>query len=277
MNYSLYSHQLVPYLRFAGLRKRAEDLAHFAMARDCRLFYFVSGTGTLLIEDEVYEAAAGDLFLVPPMTAYSLRDAQDCSFYLLNFDYHSDGSNPEKPLPVTVDRAMQPVQRVHLMDFPQLDQAARLHIAGLEPQLSKMAALYAEKEMYYHLSINAQFSLLLITVFRFMQSSSARSSISDITAYINQHYAEDLTNITLGKIFNYHPHYINALFKRYTGKTLHQYLLQCRIEAAITLLTTTSLSVSEIAAKTGWHYASHFSDAFKKATGYSPNHYRIGV
>jgi len=79
----------------------------------------------------------------------------------------------------------------------------------------------------------------------------------------------------LGNLVGYHPYHLNRLMLMYTGTTLHQYLLNYRIECAKKYLANTDLSISQIAAECGFATVSHFSNTFKEKAGISPLQYRI--
>jgi AraC family transcriptional regulator len=64
------------------------------------------------------------------------------------------------------------------------------------------------------------------------------------------------------------------MFSRKVGLTPHRYLICVRIERAKELLGTRRYSVAETAVLCGFESISHFSDTFKKVTGYSPMEYR---
>ena len=91
---------------------------------------------------------------------------------------------------------------------------------------------------------------------------------------MRQHYREPCTNKELGEIFSYHPNYLNRLMVAYTGLSLHKYLTRTRIDRAIDLLSTTTMSVGEVGTEVGFPDPSHFSKAFEKTTGYSPSAFR---
>jgi AraC-like DNA-binding protein len=84
-------------------------------------------------------------------------------------------------------------------------------------------------------------------------------------------------SFTLGKMaesVNLSPPYFCYLFKTITGVPPAKYLKALRMQHAATLLTTTFLSVKEIAFQVGLHDESHFVRDFKTTYGFSPALYR---
>jgi transcriptional regulator GlxA family with amidase domain len=65
-----------------------------------------------------------------------------------------------------------------------------------------------------------------------------------------------------------------ALFKRQVGTTPIDYLIHLRMERARDLLTTTDLSVKEIAAALGYDDPFYFSRVFKSVNGVAPTDFR---
>jgi transcriptional regulator GlxA family with amidase domain len=63
-------------------------------------------------------------------------------------------------------------------------------------------------------------------------------------------------------------------FKKATGLSPNQYYLDIRLNKAKELLTSTSLSVNEIAYHTGFESIFYFSKLFKKRNGVPPKDYR---
>ncbi|MDR2154840.1 MAG: AraC family transcriptional regulator [Burkholderiaceae bacterium] len=66
-------------------------------------------------------------------------------------------------------------------------------------------------------------------------------------------------------------------FKMTTGTTPYQFVLEARVRAAKTLLTTSYQSLAEIAARTGFANASHFADVFQRLAHSSPSAYRARI
>ena len=72
----------------------------------------------------------------------------------------------------------------------------------------------------------------------------------------------------------YSPPIIIEYFKQYTGETVVSYLTKVKIEAAKRFLSTTNLTVLDIAGRLGYSSLSHFNKKFKEITGLSPGLYR---
>lgn len=68
----------------------------------------------------------------------------------------------------------------------------------------------------------------------------------------------------------------SAAFKRAKGLPLHAYLLNCRVEKARRLLSTTKRSVSSIGQELGFYSTQHFANTFRRVIGVNPSEYRAG-
>lgn len=67
---------------------------------------------------------------------------------------------------------------------------------------------------------------------------------------------------------------ISSIFAADQRITIEQYMMQYRIEKVKQLLTETSLSLTEIAFRTGYSSIHHLSKQFKTMVGHSPSVYR---
>lgn len=70
-----------------------------------------------------------------------------------------------------------------------------------------------------------------------------------------------------------HQHFIKT-FHKYIGYTPYQYILQKKIEKAKILMVETNMPLNSIASDFGFDSYSNFFKAFKKETGYTPDHFR---
>jgi len=94
-----------------------------------------------------------------------------------------------------------------------------------------------------------------------------------ITAYIENHYAENISVPALGQQFYVSGSTISHLFKEQLGVSVHRYVIQRRLIAAKTGIEQ-GLHLEDVARQTGFSDYSSFYRAFKQAFGISPRQYR---
>ena len=95
-----------------------------------------------------------------------------------------------------------------------------------------------------------------------------------IKDYIDRHFAEDFSLQCMADALHVSPYYLAHVCKDVTGYSPLQYVLRRRIGEAQTLLITTELPVTRIAAQVGYDNPSHFNAQFSKAVGMSPRTFR---
>lgn len=78
----------------------------------------------------------------------------------------------------------------------------------------------------------------------------------------------------LSEKFNMSPYYMRSLLRTLTGQTTQQHIHEKLIEKAKERLSTTELSVSEIAYELGFEHSQSFSKLFKAKTDISPLEFR---
>jgi AraC family transcriptional regulator, arabinose operon regulatory protein len=82
---------------------------------------------------------------------------------------------------------------------------------------------------------------------------------------------------TLAALVNLSPSRFRHLFKHETGTSPRQYLRELRFRRAEAMLSTTFLSVKEIAEAIGLVSVTHFMKDFKERHGMTPGEYRIAA
>lgn len=78
----------------------------------------------------------------------------------------------------------------------------------------------------------------------------------------------------IAKILNISTGYLSSLLKSLTGQSTQQHIHNKLIEKAKEKLSTTNLSISEIAYDLGFEHSQSFSKLFKNKTHQTPNEYR---
>ncbi len=145
---------------------------------------------------------------------------------------------------------------------------------SVRKHVEKCVDLFLQKTTYYLEESSARAKQALLELLR--ESEIEKYPIvQKVIDYIRENYhLAELNNQSIADNFNYHPYHLNRLIKAYTQKTLHEYLLDYRIQMAKNLLVTTSLTVTQIAEKIGFVSYTYFIKFFREKTGQSPLKYR---
>jgi transcriptional regulator GlxA family with amidase domain len=98
--------------------------------------------------------------------------------------------------------------------------------------------------------------------------------LTQIQQFIESRLHTQITVEHMAKSFHLHPNYFIKYFKKHFGMPPLKYMRQKRIQQVRRLLTSTDLSVKEIADTTGFDDTNHLGKIFRKETGYSPTSYR---
>lgn len=107
-----------------------------------------------------------------------------------------------------------------------------------------------------------------------LSSVNDKDSISAVTSYINSHFAEELSVDDLASLASLSRFYFIRLFKKRTGCTPHEYLINTRLNHAKYLLKNTNLTIKEICFASGFADESRFCTCFRDCEGVRPSEYR---
>lgn len=108
---------------------------------------------------------------------------------------------------------------------------------------------------------------------RFLNSDS-EILLQRILKYINEHLCEPINREDISKRFNITPNYFSRLFCEKFNITFSQFIITKRLEKAKELLTTTEMSVSDIARVSGYDDVQYFWKVFRRVVGTTPQQYR---
>lgn len=97
-----------------------------------------------------------------------------------------------------------------------------------------------------------------------------RATLRRVIDYVQTNLDQDLGLAELATIAHLSLHYFARLFKQSTGYTPHQFVVQCRVERAKTLLLSGKDSIAEIAQQVGFANQAHLNVHFKRLLGVTP-------
>lgn len=103
-----------------------------------------------------------------------------------------------------------------------------------------------------------------------------KTVVEKVRRYIGEHLNSELRRDELAEFVHLNPDYLTRIFKKETGYSIKEYVINQKMEEAKALLCTTSLPISFIAAKVGYCNFSHFSYTYKKVLGMTPQEERQG-
>jgi iron complex transport system substrate-binding protein len=101
--------------------------------------------------------------------------------------------------------------------------------------------------------------------------------VEQIIQYIHKHYNEPISLESMAEVWNYSIQYLSRQFKRRTGRSPIEYVIQTRMAKAKELLIQTDATVQEIAVNVGYSDVFYFTRLFKKQVGTTPVQYKNKV
>lgn len=278
--------EIQPFVRYANDEHFPPNRKiNTVIAYDHRLFYVLSGSGSITIDGTTFPLFPGNILYWMSGTQYRLSSHPDSSLHLIsvNFDFTCNNTAYLHPIPMAAPDKYRACDRLELLTFSDAVTLNHPIVLASCPELLPLLQSMTYEFQHPEVLSNFQFSNLMASVLVYLYRASNQervlkkhaSSYRMVLNYVQEHYAEDLTNLSLAQRFNYHPNYISKLFIDQAGDSLHQYLLKTRIRHAITLLQTSDDPISEIAHTVGFKSASYFSQYFRQVTGYTPKAFRI--
>ena len=100
------------------------------------------------------------------------------------------------------------------------------------------------------------------------------STLRNVLAYIDANLAGPITLNTLAEHASLSEFHFARMFRQSMNMAPHQYVMHQRMEKAKGLVQAGTLALTDIALACGFSSASHFSNRFKSATGFTPSQLR---
>lgn len=213
------------------------------------LTFLFSGEMTYYINDVMHVITSGDIIYVP---AGSIRQRElgEIPNDYLSINFHSD-------TPLEFDTILKNCINNEiklLLNYYETAQSS--------PSTDRQAKLRLALET------------LIMQITDNMYDNYTSPLSAEIISFITSHYTEKITLNDISQATFYSAAYCENEFKKTTGKSIINYLIDIRVNAAKKLLAESSMSCARIATAVGFEDANYFSRIFKKRTGYSPLKYR---
>lgn len=213
------------------------------------LVYYRTGHGITKLGDTDYHFSPNTFAVIPPNTIHDETHTADGDLLFIQITSHIE---------------------LQLGLFPDVNDTIYRIVKSILQECYDQPPSY--KEM-----ISVKLNELVIMLSRLAPKEKLPQkpkSFRYIINYIEDNYHDRILLQHLAAQMNYSYDYFQHQFRKLTGFSPQQYLINKRIEASKTLLADPSLSCTEIAYRCGFSNSAQFSAIFKRSLGVTPNQYR---
>ena len=223
----------------------------------------IDGSGEHIYNNFQYTIEPGDAYLMSYRDFHALFAEDDITLMSLQFNGN-----------VLTDEISSFLSMSYNRFRCRFNQAETEEILGY---LHTIETETREKKIYSDIVIkNAIVSVIIKTIRKSncTECGFMPSLVQQAVSYINNNFREDISLTELARRFSVTPNYLGKILTKWTGAGFSEYVNTARIKYACNLLTTTDLSVKEIAFSSGYNSVEHFIYVFKKKTADTPANYR---
>lgn len=247
---------------------------------EMEIIYIKKGTGIVSIDLAAYDVKEGDILIIIPGRLHSIEqkpgqsmEYENIIFQLSMFtSLHGDACTEEYFIPMLHHRLHVP---------PYIHPGCSFY-RDIIACLDQADYLCATCPPAYQVSVKSQIFQLFFILF----SNASRKEISRrdyktlektklILTYMEHHYAEKLSIKEMADVCGFSQSHFMKFFKRAMGTSFTSYLNDYRITMASRLLLSSSTSILEVAAQTGFDHLSYFNRTFKHTFGVTPREFRL--
>lgn len=252
------------------------------------LTFILDGEIDILIEDDVHSYKKGDACLINSRVRHReiWRGSFAVVFIAISAEYLMDYT---QKYPLVSRRS-----RIHRFFADSLDEndTARAYLDFRYSQSAKddgaaygcvLALLdeFIEHKAGMHYAIMAHTTRLFdalqqneyTTEFVKLDNSKELLLVEKATKYIEEKKGR-VTRSELAEALHYNGDYIDQIFRKYNGTSIHDFSVKACLGEAEKLLRTSELSIGEIIRKLGYENRTSFYNQFKKRYGVTPAEYR---
>ena len=255
-------------LRYVSISKYEGDWQSIPHTHQfSELFYVLSGKGVFYIEDEIVPVEADDLMIINPHVEHTEKTLPNDPMEYIVFGVEGlafSFDDPDSDNTKGYSYYSYGADKSQLINFAQL-----------------MVKEFRDKKPGFELVCRGLLQVLLV----FISRKQHLNVISDTSfqlskecalakRYIDANYSKNITLDSLAEITHINKFYLAHSFTECMGQSPINYLTEVRLAASKQQLTTSNMSIAQIATNNGFSSQSYFSQIFKKKVGITPQQYR---
>ena len=272
--------EIKPFVRYARKLEYNDSLIfpqQFPI--DARLFYICEGECNVEINGQFHTLVEGTVLYINSGVIYRILPS-NVTFLAINFDFTPNFSHlysPIPPLNTAVALNLKYLEKSSFSDVLCFNEYCIFdNFHSLQKLFSDVLKEYSRKLPFSNRKTSNLTELILIAIARKAEerpTKNGRFEIEEIIKYIQNNFQKEINNQSLSKIYHYHPNYLSSEFKRVTGKSLHQFVLETRIMNSVKLMESGNKNILEIAVLSGFNDSNYFTRYFKATMGITPSKY----
>lgn len=267
-----YSHELImpnddiPFKLFLFEGKDGHYVREKHWHRSVEIFALFEGEIDFFINNSGYLLKPGECMLVNSNEIHSIHA-------------------PKENLTVVLQIPLSTFGRYYTDDkFIYFSNSSLIQDKEVMALIKEIYEIYTKKESGYELRVMGEFYLLLyllVTKYRIekvdtklVRQYKKLDRLSDITAYMKENYAAELSLESVAGAFGYSSAYFSRMFYRYAGINYKNYLDSIRLAHAYKDLANSDMAIGDIAANNGFANSRSFAKLFKEKYGILPSEFR---
>jgi AraC-like DNA-binding protein len=242
--------------------------------------YVIEGQGSEIINGIEHEMKPGTFTFVLPYQIHEIHSTGDVPLRLFNcmfgmnilFDTNSD-------------MGLREILLASDEHYPSFVQFEGEKAQSLQLVINFMLTEYNSDGIWKRALLRAKLVEVLVLFDRMrrgephtsglVKHTHVQSKIWKVVNYVHQHYQDELTLTSVADYFDYSASNLSELFKKFVGNNFINFLHELRIRHACGLLTSTEMSISDIAMEVGYGSYKTFSRVFRNQKSITPQSYRI--
>ncbi len=231
------------------------------------MHFVISGKGYYNLDGKLYSVKAGDLFYIPAnhIIFYYPDKSEPWEYFWMEYSGQKALHLNERA-GLTISSPIYSVQKTE--DFAFICNEM---VGALNDKTDDLTTVSAAYKIFSSI-INERFPQKAAT------PNSRGDLISQVIAYIGANYTNpSLSLAVIAANFNMNASYLSRFFRQTTGVPISKYIIDFRMNKAVSLLKRRDLSIKYVAISVGYSDPLYFSREFNRLYRISPSAYRKEV